>query len=147
MGMNELREKTYSTADVMKTFGLGRNALRFYEELGLLNGLTRTESGYREFKTRHLEDLKFILEAKRVGFSLNEIEELLKIGRGQNKMTCGTVSTEISGKVREIEEQLNVLEIKKLFLADFLKTCGAKNKDAEWAVIVLGFSKSACSSG
>lgn len=142
--MNTLDEKIYSTADVMKAFNLGRNTLRLYEEMGLLIGMTRTDSGYREFKNRHLEDLKFILEAKKAGFTLNEIKDLIKVIRTQKKMTCGAVSHEISEKVHEIEEQLKMLEAKKVFLSDFLKTCGSKKKDSECDVMSVGFSNSAC---
>ena len=142
--MSDLRSRIYSTAEVMKTFDLGRNTLRLYEEMELLTGMARTESGYREFSARHLEDLKFILEAKKVGFTLNEIKDLLNVIRVQKKMTCGSVSSEISEKVDEIDEQLKTLTAKKLFLADFLKTCGSKSKESECDVMAAGFSKSAC---
>lgn len=142
--MSELRDEIYSTADLMKTFDLGRNTLRLYEEMGLLTGMNRTESGYREFKARHFEDLKFILEAKKVGFTLNEIKELLEVIRAQKKMTCGTVSAEISEKVDEINEQLRIFQAKKAFLKDFLQTCGSKKKESECDVMAAGFSKKAC---
>lgn len=128
----------------MKTFDLGRNALRLYEEMGLLTGMGRTDSGYREFTTQHMEDLKFILEAKKVGFTLNEIKDLLEVVRSQNKMTCGTVSSEISEKVDEIEEQLKIMTAKKSFLIDFLKTCGSKSSDSSCEVMSVGFTKTAC---
>jgi len=144
--MKELREKRYSTADVMRVYDLGRNTLRLYEEIGLLTGMNRTESGYREYEIRHLEDLKFILEAKKVGFTLNEIKDLLEVVREHKKVTCGTVSSEVSEKVDEIDIQIKTLKAKKLFLADFLKTCGSKNKESECNVMAVGFSKSACCS-
>ncbi len=142
--MGEIREKIYSTADVMKRFDLGRNALRLYEEIGLLTGLSRTDSGYREFKSRHLEDLKFILEAKKVGFTLNEIKELLEVNRAQKKTTCGSVSSEISGKIEEIDEQVCALQAKKAFLIDFLQICRSKNKESKCNIMAAGFSKNAC---
>ena len=142
--MNNVIEKNYSTADVMKTFDIGRNTLRLYEEMGLLTGMVRTESGYREFANRHLEDLKFILNAKKVGFTLNEIKELFEIVRAAKKMTCGTVSSEVTGKIAEVEEQIKMLEAKKLFLSEFLKTCGSKKTDSACDVMAVGFTQSAC---
>lgn len=129
---------------MMKTFGLGRNTLRLYEKMGLLIGMARTGSGYREFNEKHSEELQFILKAKDAGFTLNEIKALLEIVRTQKKMTCGTISQEIYGKVSEIEEQLRTLETKKIFLAEFLKTCGSKNKETECEVLSVGFSRNAC---
>lgn len=128
----------------MKTFDLGRNTLRLYEEMGLLVGLSRTDSGYRKFTTRHFADLKFILEAKKVGFALNEIKGLLEVIRTQNKMTCGAVSLEISDKVEEIETLIQTLNAKKNFLSDFLSLCSSKSKDSECDVLSAGFSKKAC---
>jgi len=144
--MSDPRKKPYSTAEVMKTFDLGRNALRLYEEMGLLSGMSRTDSGYREFSTRHLEDLKFILESKKVGFTLNEIKEFLEVIRVQKRMTCGTVSAEINHKIEEIEDQLKTLNAKKVFLSDFLKTCSSNGTDSECDVMAAGFSKKACCS-
>lgn len=142
--MNSLLEKTYSTAELMKTFSLGRNTLRLYEEMGLLHGMTRTESGYRQFKSRHIEDLKFILEAKKVGFTLNEVKALLEVVRNNAKMTCGTVALQMTEKVQEIDEQLKILQAKKDFLSDFLQTCDSNNKDAACDVVNVGFKTSAC---
>ncbi len=142
--MTEIANKTYSTADLMKTFDLGRNTLRLYEEMGLLTGLTRTDSGYREFKTHHLEELRFILEAKKVNFTLHEIKDLLEIFRTEKKMTCGTISSEIVEKVEVIDQQMSELKAKKVFLSDFLKTCESKNKESQCNVVAVGFSKSAC---
>jgi MerR family transcriptional regulator, Zn(II)-responsive regulator of zntA len=140
-----MKEKAvYSTADLMKAFELGRNTLRLYEDMGLLFGMERTEAGYREYTKKHLEDLKFILDAKNVGFTLNEIKSLLDIVRSEQKITCGTVSAEISEKVGEINEQLKTLEAKKAFLQDFLGTCGSKKNDSTCDVMSAGFNKSAC---
>lgn len=128
----------------MKAFDIGRNTLRLYEEMGLLSEMPRTESGYREYSTEHFEELKFIKEAKQVGFTLNEIKNLLETLRTQNKMTCGTVSSEISEKVSEIETSIKTLESKKLFLKDFLSTCKSKSEDTACNVVNTGFTKNAC---
>lgn len=142
--MDDKTDKTYSTASLMKAFDLGRNTLRLYEEMGLLIDMVRTDSGYRKYTEKHLEDLRFILKAKDAGFTLSEIKNLLHVVRSQAKMTCGTVSQEISGKVEEIEDQMKMLELKKLFLNDFLKTCKSQSKESECNIIAVGFSKSAC---
>ena len=142
--MNDLHENNFSTADLMKTFKIGRNTLRLYEEMGLLVGMARTESGYREFTNFHLKDLKFILNAKQIGFTLNEIKELLDVVRAEQKMTCGNLSSDIQDKVTDVEAQIKTLEAKKTFLSNFLKTCGSKSKDSECNVISAGFTQSAC---
>ncbi|MBL7546243.1 MAG: MerR family DNA-binding protein [Bdellovibrionaceae bacterium] len=128
----------------MARFGIGRNTLRLYEEMGLLSGMKRTIAGYREYTEQHLRNLKFILAAKEVGFTLNEIKELLSVFAAQRKMTCGTVSEGISQKVQEAEEQIAALQKKKEFLNQFLSTCGSKKPDTICEVVDSGFQKQAC---
>ena len=134
----------YSTNDLMKLFEIGRNTLRLYEEMGLLTNLKRTQAGYRQYTQQHLEELKFIIDAKNVGFSLKEIKNLLNIVRSEKKVTCGTVSSELSEKISEIDKQILLMISKKSFLNDFLKTCGSKSENTTCDVTKAGFNKTAC---
>ncbi len=128
----------------MKTFDLGRNTLRLYEEKGLLTGLKRTDAKYRQYSSEHLRDLKFILEAKNNGFSLAEIKSLLDLFKRNQKLTCGSVSEEIVEKISEIKTQVQILNQKKEFLGQFLETCKSKGSTNTCDVIAIGFSKKAC---
>lgn len=59
--------------------GLTVDAIRFYEKTGLAPRPARTEGGYRLYHEREVADLEFIQKAQQLGFSLNEIRELLSI--------------------------------------------------------------------
>ena len=56
--------------------------IRFYEELGLLTQPRRSEAGYRHYCETAIEELRFIKKGQGLGFSLEEIGEILKISRG-----------------------------------------------------------------
>ena len=140
----ELPNKAYSTSELLKNFNLGRNTLRLYEEMGLLSEMRRTDAGYREYSNQNIEELKFILEAKTVGFTLNEIKSLLDLRRSNSQITCGAISSEVTEKVSEIDSQLSLLLAKKEFLVDFLGTCGTQQTDAKCEVVEVGFKKKAC---
>lgn len=140
----ETTKKQYFTSDLMKTLGIGRNTLRLYENMGLLSGLKRTMSGYRTYSEEHLINIKFVLAAKKVGFTLNEIKSLLSILKTQQNMTCGKISKEISGKVSEIDHEMELLVQKKTFLNNFLKTCSSKDIGNKCDVVNAGFEKKAC---
>ncbi|MGE0632980.1 MAG: MerR family transcriptional regulator [Pseudobdellovibrionaceae bacterium] len=140
----EKTKKSFSTADLMKTFAIGRNTLRLYEEMGLLVGMKRTEAKYRQYGSEHFDDLKFTLEAKKVGFTLSEIKTLLDVLRKDKKVTCGSIAEEITGKVKEIDEQVSILKQKKQFLGQFLETCKSNNPANKCDVIGAGFDKKAC---
>ena len=54
--------------------------VRFYEHEGLLPLAPRTASGYRKFSENTIDRLAFVKRAKALGFSLEEIRELLPVG-------------------------------------------------------------------
>ncbi|MGL6124307.1 MAG: MerR family transcriptional regulator, partial [Shewanella sp.] len=64
------------------------DTLRFYEKHGLLAPSRRTESGYRLYTEADAARLRFILRAKAVGFTLNEISELLSIELDKSNRVC-----------------------------------------------------------
>lgn len=137
-------ENKLSTSDLMKSFGIGRNTLRLYESRGLLKSPSRTEAGYRKFNHDDIEDLKFILEAKKIGFTLVEISELLKMMRTEEMITCGTVSSEINAKTRQIDIEIKTLLAKKGFLNSFLKVCNSNASNNPCDVKQSGFNTSSC---
>lgn len=55
------------------------DGIRFYERRGLLAEPTRTESNYRLYSEKAVDRLRFIKRAQKLGFSLNEIQELLAL--------------------------------------------------------------------
>jgi len=57
--------------------GLKRSALRFYETQGLLQPAQRTEAGYRLYAPEAESQVRFIQRAQRLGFSLNDIRQLM----------------------------------------------------------------------
>src|SRR5258708_6780896 len=72
---------------VAQKTGLSVDAIRFYERTGLVPKPSRTRGGYRLYRDSQVADLEFIRNAQRLGFSLNEIRELLSIQRRPEE-TC-----------------------------------------------------------
>ena len=136
--------KPLSTAQVMKKYQITRNALRLYEEMGLLGKVKRADSGYRRFSERDIADITFILKAKASGFTLNEIKDFLNVARTEKTLNCKEVSTELLKKVKEIDSEISTLHEKKNFLSEFLKTCGSKSSSSECKIVQTGFEKKAC---
>ena len=59
-------------------------------------------------------------------------------------MTCGTISEEISGKVKEIENEISILNQKKEFLGKFLNACEINQSENTCDIINAGFESKAC---
>ncbi|MBD2091521.1 heavy metal-responsive transcriptional regulator [Microcoleus sp. FACHB-1515] len=104
---------------VAKASGLPIKTIRYYEELGLLPTLGRTEGGYRLFDVDVFTRLHFIKRAQRLGLSLAEIKELLEVhDRGQ--LPCDEVKLKLSEKLREVDEQIHQLLLLKKELESLL---------------------------
>jgi DNA-binding transcriptional MerR regulator len=72
--------KTYKIDDVATKTGLTKRTIRYYEELGLIETLDRTEGGIRLYSEEDIERLNKIVLAKEVlGFSLQELHQFIQM--------------------------------------------------------------------
>ena len=85
-----------------KATGLSAKTIRFYEAEGLIPDPPRTDSGYRSYAEPDLARLAFILKAKRLGLSLNEIKGILQL-HDWSEPTCVHVRSLLQEKVTQIE--------------------------------------------
>lgn len=94
--------------------GLGRRlnvnpkTIRYYEEIGLLPEPARNPSGYRVYFDRDVERLAFILRAKALDFSLEEIGEILAL-RERGEVPCPYVLHQIEAKIAEVDRKIEQL--------------------------------------
>ena len=59
--------------------GVSSKMIRYYESVGLIRPADRTESNYRDFSDRDVNELRFIRRARNLGFSVEEITHLLSL--------------------------------------------------------------------
>lgn len=79
--------------------------IRYYEQIGLIPEPHRSEVGYRLYTAEDRERLAFILRAKGLDFSLEEIGEILNL-REQDKAPCPYVLESIEQKIALVEEKI-----------------------------------------
>jgi MerR family mercuric resistance operon transcriptional regulator len=96
--------------------------IRFYEEKGLLPAAPRTASGYRKFSEGTIERLAFVKRAKTLGFSLEEIRELLHL-QGEHTSVCAEVRGLLQAKLSAVREKKADLEKLEVNLSDALGKC------------------------
>ena len=68
-----------------KASGVSTKMIRYYDEIGLVRPASRTESDYREFDEREVNELRFIRRARSLGFSMPEITQLLSLWRDRER--------------------------------------------------------------
>ena len=95
--------------DVSKRSGIGIEALRFYEKSGLLDKPSRTYSGYRVYGEEVLERLAFIKRAQALGFSLDEIRQIVDDAR-KGESPCDEVREIVRRRMEELDERLRELQ-------------------------------------
>jgi DNA-binding transcriptional MerR regulator len=88
--------------------GVSADAIRYYEELGLLPAAQRTPAGYRQFGEETVRRVHFIKDAQSLGLRLSEIGELLKI-QDEGACPCGHTKTLLERRLEQVNRELAVL--------------------------------------
>jgi Hg(II)-responsive transcriptional regulator len=101
--------------------GVGIDTVRFYERAGLLKKPQRTAAGYRLYAESDAARLRFIRRAKALGFSLEEIAELLRLNDGGGRR--GAVRALAEQRLSEIEQKLTELNRMRETLRDLVHQC------------------------
>lgn len=65
--------------------GVSAKMIRYYEQIGLVRPADRSVSNYRSFRPREINELRFIRRARSLGFSVEEITNLLSLWRDQSR--------------------------------------------------------------
>jgi Cu(I)-responsive transcriptional regulator len=102
--------------------GVNVQTLRYYERRGLLPRPPRRTSGYREFPDEAVRVVRFVKRAQDLGFTLDEIEELLKL-RNDKRRDRGRIRTIAGKRVREIERKIAALQAMKQALSHLIHCC------------------------
>ena len=102
--------------------GVGIDTVRFYEREGLLPAPTRRASGYREYLPPSVGRLRFIRRAKELGFSLDEIRDLLSLSADRERGVSG-VKQRAESRLAEVEQRLQELRRMQRGLKQLIDAC------------------------
>ena len=110
--------------EVAATAGCNIQTLRYYERRGLLRAPERTPSGYREYPPDTVRLIRFIKRAQDLGFTLEEVEELLKLRNAQGKRRR-EVRPIAEAKMRDIESKVTRLQAMHRALGGLVEACAS----------------------
>lgn len=102
--------------------GVSARMLRHYESLGLLSGVARTESGYRQYTEADIHSLRFIKRSRDLGFSMDEITELM--GLWQNRRRASSSVKRIAERhLAELEQRIADMQAMQRTLSKLVHCC------------------------
>ncbi len=114
--------RTMNIGKLAKRSGVSAKTIRYYESIGLLPPASRAANGYRVFEENDLRTLRFIQQARGLGFSVSDVLHLLSLWRDQ-----GRASSEVKSLARrhieEVEARIRDLEAMREVLRDLAERC------------------------
>src|SRR5947208_17163548 len=99
--------------------------IRYYERRGLVTTPRRTPSGYRQYAEDAVSRLRFIKHAQELGFSLQEIQDLLGL-RVRHAAACDAVERKTRQKIDVVQQKIRDLQRMKRTLERLAAACAAR---------------------
>lgn len=113
---------------------VNRETVRYYERRRLLQRPSRSVTGYRIFSDDAVRRLRFIQHAKMLGFSLEEIKELLAL-KINSIDTCDRVRERTQTKIADIERKIEALQRMRSALSGLVTACSRRRKTDECPIL------------
>ena len=96
--------------------------LRYYERRGLLGIPERSPSGYRRYAPDAVRVVKFVKRAKEVGFTLDDVAELLHLAEG-GANSCEVARATASSRLEDLDRRIADLTAMRVALDSLIETC------------------------
>ena len=127
---------TLKIGELARQANVSVDTIRFYESKELISATMRSASGYRLFSDEDRTRLLFIQRAKQVGFTLEEIGELLALKLHPDDHTCEEVKQRTAQKLQKVSEKIAELERIQRSLKTLYAACGGGAQSAQHCSIL-----------
>jgi MerR family copper efflux transcriptional regulator len=109
-----------------KLSGLSSKMIRHYESIGLIQGQSRTEAGYRNFGEYDIQQLKFIYQARSLGFSLEQVAKLLLLWKQEDRASIN-VNDLVKDHIIQLNEKIDTMMQMRNTLEQLVEACPASD--------------------
>lgn len=107
---------------VAEAAGLPAKTIRYYESIGLIQPAGRRANGYRSYSETDMRTLAFIKRARSLGFSVEEVRELLDLWRDRSRRSA-TVKSLATRHIAALDSKIAELQSMRGALAHLVKRC------------------------
>lgn len=125
---------TLRIGEVASRAGVNVQTIRYYERRGILEEPERSQSGYRQYPVEAAELVCTIKRAQKLGFSLDEIEDLLRI-RDWRDGACTAARDVAAQKLAALRDKIEHLESVKTTLEELIRDCAPRQAAGECRVL------------
>ena len=122
------RAENLAIGELSRRGGVNIETIRYYERIKMLPPPLRTASGHRRYDSRDVRVLAFIRRSRELGFPLEKIRALLRLG-GPEKATCREVRQIAELHLEDIRAKLNVLKELERLMANTVARCSGTTPD------------------
>jgi DNA-binding transcriptional MerR regulator len=114
--------KNYTVGALAESTGCKAVTIRYYEKLGLLFEPMRTSAGYRLYSEAARARLLFIRRSRQLGFSLDDIRELLTVA-DQRESSCTAVDAKLAKQLTQVQKRIEDLRALEAEMKRLLESC------------------------
>jgi MerR family copper efflux transcriptional regulator len=108
--------------DAARATGVSAKMIRHYEQIGLLPEAQRSFSGYRQYGDKDLHTLRFIRQARQLGFGIPQIATLLDLWRNRDRPSA-EVKALAQSHIGELDARIAELQRMRATLAALSHAC------------------------
>lgn len=110
-----------------QTVGISAKMIRYYEQIGLIPTVGRSNAGYRSYSDQDAERLKFIRSSRSLGFSVAEIADLLDLWNNQNRHSADVKQLALS-HIEKLEIRITELQKMTNTLQNLINCCAGDHR-------------------
>lgn len=107
--------------------GISARMVRHYESLGLVKGVARTDSGYRQYTEADVHALHFIRRSRDLGFSMEEIAELLGLWHDRSRASS-QVKRIAQQHIDDLSERIAQMQAMQRSLQTLVSCCKGNDR-------------------
>jgi MerR family mercuric resistance operon transcriptional regulator len=119
---NHVSGRQLLRAELARRTGCNHETIRYYEHIGLLPDLRRTERGYRLYDDTQVSRLRFILRGRELGFTVAEIRGLLELIDGGGG-TCADFKDRAERHLVDVRAKISDLKRIERVLSAAVRQC------------------------
>ncbi len=126
-----MSKKPLTIGFLAKAADVNIETIRYYQRIGLITEPDKPDQGYRVYPVETLKRIKFIKRAQQLGFSLQEIDDLLQLGEGN----CNDVRLHAEQKRSQIDKQIKDLRNLRNTLSQLITACHNDSSSNQCAIV------------